>query len=627
MEKTSLSLIELLSKSPAGLTSEMAAIQLGVSSKTIRRYVTELNQQREETGCWIEGKKGRGLSLQITNQEKFLKVQEQTRQKEDLLEQLIEFFIAQEDYVKAETICTHLFISQSKLSAELKNFRRILSYYQLTLEAKPYYGMKIAGSEFDLRRFLASNYVQKYHLKMRDDTVSLFGETASELFELIKEIISEEFAKQAYPISENILNNLTYHLQIAVTRMQEGCYLEQSIPVKGRTNSEQELLGQRIIDRLEEACEVQFSESEHNYVLGQIVGKRIAVSEESQVVSKEVNELVNEILLEIKEQKHLDLLHDLELQTMLNIHCAPLIDRLHLGIELKNPLLDQVKIHCVMGYDLAIIAGQTIYRKYQQRVSDHELSYLAMHFDVSLNREANSIAKKQILVINELGRSTGELLKVKFGKYFHHHIDSITICEQRDYEEYLQNNDYDFIFTTTPVDYRGSIPIFDFEYFLQPATVQKIEKVLAAEVSAAQLYSYFSEELYFTNKQFGSRKELLAFLSKEARKKLALPENFEALVEERENYFGTDLLPNAAFPHPNALISPKTMVCVLTLKKPIFWYKHSVRIVFLVLINKKDHLKSKPLTEHLIHLCSSPVKMQQMIQAENFEEFMSVIKE
>ncbi|MGM0123380.1 lichenan operon transcriptional antiterminator [Enterococcus sp. AZ194] len=627
MEKTSLSLIELLSESTTGMTSEMAAIQLGVSSKTVRRYVTELNQQKAENGCWIEIKKGRGLELQIINQEKFSRVKEQTNRKEDLLEQLTEFFLNQEDYVKAETICEQLFISQSKLSQELKELRRILGYYQLTLESKPYYGMKIAGNEFDLRRFLASNYVQKYHLKVHDNSLELFGETASELLGIIKGIISEEFAKQAYPISENILNNLSYHLQIAVTRMQEGCYLEQSIPIEGRTNNEQEILGQRIIDRLEEMCDVQFSESEHNYVLGQIVGKRIAASEESQVASKEVNELVNEILLEIKQQKHLDLLHDLDLQTMLNIHCAPLIDRLHMGIELKNPLLDQVKVHCVMAYDLAIIAGQTIFRKHHQTLSDHELSYLAMHFDVSLNREASSISKKRILVINELGRSTGELLKVKFGRYFHHYIDSITICEQRDYEEYLQNNEYDFIFTTASVDYKGSIPMFNFEYFLQPETIRKIEKVLATEVTASQLHSYFSEALYFTNRQFKSKKELLAFLSHEVRKKMDLPESFEALMEEREKYFGTDLLPNAAFPHPNALISPKTTVCVCTLKKPVFWYKNSVRIVFLVLISKKDHLKSKPLTEHLIQLCSSPVKMQQMIQARNFDEFMSVIKE
>ena len=115
--------------------------------------------------------------------------------------------------------------------------------------------MKLCGSEFDLRRFMASNYLQKTHLKQLHQLPSSEG-TPSQLHRQIQAIILAEFSQKAYPISEAIVTNLVNHLAIAVMRMQSGRYLDRNLPIGGRTNAEQSLLGKRIVKRIEEECSV-----------------------------------------------------------------------------------------------------------------------------------------------------------------------------------------------------------------------------------------------------------------------------------------------------------------------------------------------------------------------------------
>ena len=164
---------------------------------------------------------------------------------------------------------------------------------------------------------------------------------------------------------------------------------------------------------------------------------------------------------------------------MLMLHFVPLIDRIELGIELKNPLLDDVKVHCNVGYDLAIIAGQVIVAHFNKRISDHELSYLAMHFDVALNKKSSQTQRKYILVVNDLGRAANAFLKEKFEFYFRNYIKEVTVCNQYEFAQFLKEQDFDFIFSSIDLPYEGTIPVMSFDYFMRPEMIKKIADALS----------------------------------------------------------------------------------------------------------------------------------------------------
>ncbi len=136
MEKISLLLIRALSEQDGFMTTKEIAAKVGVSTKTVRRYVEKINQSQSLYGCVIQGKKGSGLFLQIINHELFQRSLENTPQ-EDFVTQIIEYFVQEDEYIKSELLCERLFISQSKLSQELKKLRRILSHYNLSIQTKP----------------------------------------------------------------------------------------------------------------------------------------------------------------------------------------------------------------------------------------------------------------------------------------------------------------------------------------------------------------------------------------------------------------------------------------------------------------------------------------------------------
>ncbi|OTE88780.1 hypothetical protein B1K96_33770, partial [Escherichia coli] len=93
------------------------------------------------------------------------------------------------------------------------------------------------------------------------------------------------------------------------------------------------------------------------------------------------------------------------------------------------------------AYDLAIIAGQVIAKQFEKTISDHELSYLAMHFDVALNKKNSQTQRKYILVVNDLGRAANTFLKEKFEFYFRNYIKKVTVCNQYEFLQMIEEQE------------------------------------------------------------------------------------------------------------------------------------------------------------------------------------------
>ena len=88
MEKISLLLIRALSEQDGFMTTKEIAAKVGVSTKTVRRYVEKINQSQSLYGCVIQGKKGSGLFLQIINHELFQRSLENTPQEDFVMDRL-----------------------------------------------------------------------------------------------------------------------------------------------------------------------------------------------------------------------------------------------------------------------------------------------------------------------------------------------------------------------------------------------------------------------------------------------------------------------------------------------------------------------------------------------------------
>lgn len=609
------------------LTSEELARKAAASSKTIRKHIAEMKGALEENGIQLEMKKRVGIRAVVVDQSRY----EGFTQKynpdhaitsdEVIFQGIIRELVFAQDYLKLDELAESFFISRGKVNKFIRELRVVLAHYELFLETKPYYGVKIAGSEFHIRRFLASSFVQGDTATPCDSRVtSTHYDLAGELYQVICEVLQET---QVF-LPMQAIESLSQHLAIALERIRQGKLFLKPAQTLPRAGYQKEVhLIQEILRRVEKkyACEIPGNETD--YFLIHFLSKRVLGKDQGHLIKSEINQLVEEILQAIYLDRNLDLRQDLDLRTMLALHLVPLLARLTYGLELKNPLLDQVKVACVTGFDLAIIANRMIEKKSGVPLSEDELSYLAMHFDCSLQKMDQIGKKRRILVIAPTRGASGQMIKQKFQYYFRDQLKEIVVCDLIECDFWLKRKQFDYLLTTVPIQKDLPVPVFDFEFFLTGETVRKIETFLAGNpLSKENLQRYFKKELFFGNVAVNNKEAAMDYLLTQVTQKEGLPMAFRESVMEREAISSTDFMENGAILHPNRLLTDETFIGVMTLPKPIFWEKRWVQLIFLVSVSQKESQHYKYLVDGMIRLLEATKVVQQIAKNSTHEALL-----
>lgn len=125
----------------------------------------------------------------------------------------------------------------------------------------------------------------------------------------------------------------------------------------------------------------------------------------SSVISQEMDDLVLDILREIRSAFEIDLTNDLNLRISLALHCSSLIVRIRYDMRLKNHLTDYIRQTFPQGYDIATYFASCLQKRFHQKVKDEEIAFLAIHLYKSLMEQQNNAGTKRVLVISSLRRS------------------------------------------------------------------------------------------------------------------------------------------------------------------------------------------------------------------------------
>lgn len=638
LDKVDIQIMRKLINAQKPLTIKALAFETSVSEKTIQQRMKYLKERLIEKGAEIKTKQRVGSILVIHDKDKFTDffneqlaaIDESAIGTENLLQQVITLFMDSTEYIKLDHISEQLYVSKTKLSRVIRDLKVVLSHYDLQLKMKPHYGMKIVGREFDMRRFLASDYVQH---PMEKSIIILHDMKENLTYQRLEQITHRTLEEQNYPMATQLFQNLVSHLYIAIERIGQGKTISFEQPPRGFYSSMKEKeLAQKIIENVEKEFHLNVPKSEQEYLLIHILGKRVLGSESSHIIPSSINQLVADILERILETHHIDLLQDFDLRAMLALHILPLITRLEYGLEMKNPILEEVKIQCMTGFDLAIVVNEVIVERYQKQLSEDELSYFALHFDVALHRDGTNEYQKKILVVCPSGRASAELLKLKFEKHFPQYLKKIVTCDLNQCESYLKKERFDYVLTTVPLAIPVNIPVFHFDFLFNNQTVRKLETILSGQyVSREYVEYFFKRTLFLPASELKTKEAILKTLIERVKAVEEVPSQFEELVYQRESYFSTDIFKNAAIPHPNQVVSNQTFVAVMLLRSPVDWGHNKVRSVFLTSISRFESEKYTFIYDWLIRLLSRDDCLQRIIEENSYEslidELLKVINE
>ncbi len=631
-------IIKYLMSANKPITSYELASELQVSSKTIRNDIKELNRILEQIQAYIESQRGKGYQLIIKEEKSFHKFVKQalkdTQDKipsdsEDRIQYLMEKLLVNSDYIKIEDLADELYVSRSTLKNDLKSVRKILDKYHLFLEHKPYYGLKIVGNEIQIR-YCISEYLYNQKSNLMDHQIDWMEILPEKKLNIIKNSVLMHLRKNHIFISDISLQNLITHIAIACKRIQEKNSVEmREEHLKELKNKKEFLVVQEMAKDLYKQIGILFSDHEKAYLTIHLQGTKRANSaiEKQEVISileDEIQKIVKEMLQRIDEKYDLDLEKDEELFIAMCLHLKPAINRYKYHMNIRNPMLEEIKSKYPLSFDAALIGAEVLSEKMKIKIDENEIGYLALHIEVAQERKKkNGIKVPRCLIVCASGFGSAQLLLYKLQRQF---PDQLNILGTTEYYN-LANQSFhnlDFIISTISIHEKLPIPVIQVSTILEDSDLTKIKKMIVYKEASVE--EYLKEEYTYFQKDFYTSKEVIQFICEELRKDGKVNNAYVKSVLKREKYSPTSFGNMVAIPHPIEPQTKETFWCIVTLKKPIQWGNKSVQLVVLLNISKEKKQGLHPMHELLIRLLDNKEMVNNILKCKNYQQLRQMMK-
>ena len=405
---------------------------IGVSSRTIRSDIKELNDILKKHGAFVLSEKGKGYSIEITNKKDFQQFLELLKEDEkgnyinltikERAEYIIIKLLLNEinglDGITQIDLADELFISLSSLKNDVKLSRTILSEIKLDIVKNKNKGIIISGKEDDIRKCI-SIYLKYNNKFFFNEFKKIFEEKlGNNSLLIIENILKDNILKYKLRLTDIAFNNLLNLTYIMVIRSIMGKCTNYTEEIISLLNKESKIeIAKNICSDLEGKLEIKLGEYSVYYITQYIISSNLIVKEidKYKLTNEEANSnLINEILKEIYHVYYIDLSKDEILRTFLGGHLRAAINRAKYEIEIENSMLSIIKNNYPFAFEIGVLANKIIKKSIGISLSEDDIGFLTLHFAASLERiKGNKGKVKRVILVCTTGVGTSLLLKVK----------------------------------------------------------------------------------------------------------------------------------------------------------------------------------------------------------------------
>lgn len=418
--------------------------KLNVSDKTLQKDLKIIGNYISKFNVKIDAKRGYGIlidsnassniefvnSLNINSKEKNSVSVEQRRV--EILKMLL---LNSNSSTSINQLSEKYYVSKTSIVNDLRYIEEWLKKYNIKL-SKTLAGTRILGKETDIRKSIASlledileqNNEEEKIPKITRIELSTFS-ALSNIFHLdsimfIENIIWELEENLNYSISQPYYINLITHILICIKRLKEGNQIEsKEDKIKSLDNLNKKVYKNviNLIGKIEERYGVSINNEEIYYIykyivssgFGNTLDNNILISENYINSSEEVTNMMIDIMSEFLK---INLREDELLQKGLLLHIKPMLNRLNYDIQIKNPLLKEIKERFSEVLGLCMLSIKLMSPYYNiTNISIDEVSYIATYFQAAVER---SVSSKRVLVVCHSGYGTSQLLSTRLKRAF-----------------------------------------------------------------------------------------------------------------------------------------------------------------------------------------------------------------
>lgn len=625
------------------ITSGHLAHMLDVTSRTVRDDIKILDHSLQQQGAKIKSIRGTGYELIIEDDQHFrqflnqiLKSETDSHQLLDSPDARIKYLVRRlllaEHYLKLDDLCDEMHVSKSTIQSDLRTVKTILKKYDILIDKKPNYGLKAIGTEVKLR-FAMSEYIfdrdETGSKSIWQEQLTTIADANEDQLNKVWTVIINQIKDNHISLSDIAINNLFIHIAIAYNRIKSGHHVSiVNKDLNEITNQKEYRVAHQIVSQAEQILAVRFPTEEIAYIAIHLLGTKMVsqtnLSQEDigMIMETSIQDITQKILLAIEEKMHLGIRHDKELIIGLGLHLKPAINRKKYGMNVRNPMLNDIKLNYPLAFEAAIVAGMVLENEKNIEIDENEIGYLALHIGAAIERKKMQSGPMRCYIVCASGLGSAHLIMYKLKSVFGSRIEILGTTEYYKIQQ-IPFNQTDFIISSVPIKEQIPVPVIEVNAILADKDIEKIEAFVEDDVTS--VFEYIKSDLLFLNKEFQSKDELLSFLVDQIRKKTTLPDNYLDLIHEREEIAPTAYGNLIAIPHPITAQADHTFLTLCTLKKPIDWADKRVQFVCLLNVEKDSKEDLQNMYEMLSKMVDNPQLIRRLISCDNYRDFINTI--
>lgn len=606
------------------INSNTLSESVGVSSRTIKRYIKELTEEQEEKGYTIISS-NRGYALQVTEKELFLEyfnlktnnnLEEVNASNKNRII-IIALILVLRRNTTTDEISETLYVSRSTVSKDIGEVKRVLNLYNIEILNRPYYGYFTQGSEINKRKFIA-NYLEEVLMK-NIDCFKDMKEINSSIYNKVKQSTTDILVKNDIYKADNQLNLIQKYVYTSIIRLKNDCKVKlddnEKISLDVNTmNTAKEIIN-LISDEIED--EISFEELIYiSFIIGNSYMDNSLSLENKDLILKDTNlkDLVNEFIVEIKKVMKLDFTKDLQLKNGLVSHINASLGRYSINTSLDNPMMNIIKTRYIESYNCALVCNEIIKKEFGLILTEDDIGYIALHFAAAMERRRGYVSKVCIICENGIGFS--QLIKSKLEEKIAN-IQVVTTIPRYMLAS-LDKNDYDLIITTVEIDEASlDTSVIKINYDLDENDIVNIKTAINRAIIVKEFFKKVPEELFFKKAKYNTKEELLEdVLSRMVEKEYISIVQVEDILK-REGLSETVINEVVALPH--CIKTGENIGAIVMLDKPIKWGSKNVNLVIICCINTELGIEKK-LFPMINRVTKDKDKLKNIINAANIDE-------
>ncbi|EML0458796.1 PRD domain-containing protein [Klebsiella michiganensis] len=612
------------------LPQEELAQRLSVSTRTVRADITALNALLLHYGAQFILTRGSGYQLVIhdptryqTLEESAPKAQHIPRTAADRIHFLLVRFLTSAFSIKLEDLADAWFVSRATLQGDMVDVRERFQRYQLTLETRPRHGMKLFGSEVSIRACLTDLL---WELSQQGPLNPLIGEEAfdASVPTLLAGVLQETLTRHHVRLTDAGERFICLYGAVAVRRVSEGYPLADFSAEDVAQNVRD--AARELANTMQQLAGKLLAPAEEEWLCVHLAARQVQDVDPGTISADDDEALVNYILRYINQQYNYNLLDDAQLRADLLTHIKTMITRVRYQIMIPNPLLENIKQHYPMAWDMTLAAVSSWGKYTPYAISENEIGFLVLHIGVGLERHYNIGYQRQPQVLlvcdtsNAMVRMIEAILQRKYPQ-----LEIAATLSQREYEQREEIAE-DFVISTVRISEKEK-PVVTIAPFPTDYQLDQIGKlVLVDRTRPWMLNKYFDEAHFQVIDTPMDQQALFAALCQQLQQEGFVGAEFHGSVVEREAIVSTMLGDGIALPHALGLLAKKTVVYTVIAPHGIAWGDETAHIIFLLAISKSEYEEAMAIYDIFVTFLRERA-MARLAATRSFAEFKAVAME